>query len=268
MPIRLLAVISLLLVILLGTGFAVTAQDEVVLILESETTTLQTGQEYEIVIRLDNAQRLWALETEISFDSNLLYVMGTESGSPIHQGDFFPSAESVTIRNRVERQSILYTTSLLAPAQPRDGGGVAGRFRIYPLRAGTTQILFQQAKLAAVKPVEGEDRYEVDPDPVAFVPVLLELTIEGDPVEPPDEATATPAPTATATDLADVESTERPTQEPTLVNVTLPPELVTPEASAAPTESTNVPLLLAIAVLIVSGIGMVLVLILYLRRRE
>jgi hypothetical protein len=97
---------------------------------------------------------------------------------------------------------------------------VPGTFQIIRSR-GTTTITFRQAELlTATFTGEGEERIGTGSSPVPFTPTLLELTISGDPVEPPSEATATPEPTATPDTFS---AAVVPTGEPTLANVTRAP---------------------------------------------
>jgi hypothetical protein len=154
------------------------AQDQATLSLTTSTTALQTGQEYEIAIRLDNAPDVWVTSLEITYDPSVLYILGTRSGSPIRQGDLFaPPEATVVVRNSVQADRMVYTISMLAPAAPARGSGVVGTFRIYPLTSGTTQLTFSQADLTALTFTgEGAERTGSNPQPVAFTPVLLEVT--------------------------------------------------------------------------------------------
>jgi hypothetical protein len=209
---------------------------------------------------------VWVTSLEITYDPTLLYIIGTQSGSPIRQGDLFTPLEStVVVRNSVQEDKLVYTISMLSPAAPARGSGVIGAFRVYPLASGTTQLVFSQAELTTVTFTgEGAERSGGNPQPVAFTPVLLDLTISGETVQPPSEATATPEPTATVAQGGNVP----PTQEATLVNVTAAPEslatLALPAEAPAPGPSTG--LLLAIAAVVIGAIGL-LVLFLVSRRR-
>lgn len=232
------------------------AQEQTNLSLQAVTTQMQTGQEYEINVRLDNVPSLWLASVEIRYDPNKLYVIGTKSGSPVRTGDLFAPETSVVVFNQVEQQRVRYTISEIAPAKPITGSGVIGTFRVYPLSAGTTTLTFRQAELLTVDEQGGSK-------PVSFQPVLLELTISGDTVEPPPEATATPAPTETT---FFVPGATQPPQPTALVNVTAAP--VTPTPTAAP-QADNTPLLaIAIGAMVIGLVGLVIVLILWQRSRR
>src|SRR5690606_10596976 len=106
-----------------------------------------------------------------------------------------------------------------APEEPISGTDVLATLRIAPLQAGTTQLLFRQANLAAVTfQGTGESRVAGEPQMLPVAPVLLELSIQGETVPPPPEVTATPQPTPT---LILPEGTDEATAEveATLANI-------------------------------------------------
>ncbi len=249
----------------------VAAQEQTFLSLEAPATTLQTGQEYEITIRIEGAPEVWLADVAIAYDPDLLYVIGTRAGSPVQSGTFFTPESIFIARNNVQSGEIKYTISLLAPANPVSGSGVIGTFRIFPIAPGTTQLRFNSADLTMlVFSGEGEQRIGTDPFIVPVTPVLLDLNITGDAVEPPSEATATPMPTETATS-AFIPGDQGATAEPTLVNVTAAPRtpeaLATLEAPAANAGSGSLALALAIGVMVIGAIGTVIVLVMMRRRR-
>lgn len=247
---------------LLVSGAA--AQEQTQLSLQTDTTQMQTGQEYTVQIRLDNVPSLWLASLDISYDPNRLYVIGTKSGSPARPGDFFTASSSVVIFNSVEMATIHYTISQLAPADVIRGSGVIGTFRVYPLQPGPTTLTFRRAELrTATISGEGANRTASDPQPVNYVPVLLELNITGETVEPPAEATATPAPTETT---SFVPGATQPPQATALVNVTAAP--VTPTAPTAP-QADNTPLLaVAIGAMGIGLVGLLVVLMMWRRSRR
>ncbi len=257
-------------------GWPVMAQEPTYLSLATPSTNLQTGQEYEVSIQIENVPELWMANLEIQYDPEMIYVLGTEAGSPVQLGSFFTPGASIEIRNLIQNDLLLYTASQLAPADLLRGSGVLGTFRIYPLAPGNTTITFRQVELfTATFTGEGEERMGTGSSPVPFTSIMLELTITGDPVEPPSEATATPEPTATPDNFS---AAVVPTREPTLENVTRAPGLdnatATPGQGLPPTpalltppeieddESTSsvlVPLIVALVVLIAAGILFLLV---------
>ncbi len=257
-------IVSICCLFIAGNITPLNAQEPGLLSLESATLDLQTGQEYEITIQLNNISELWLANMEISYDPQHLYIIGTQSGSPVRQGTLFTEAgSSMLIMNYVESNTLAYTISMLAPSDPITGSGVVGVFRIYPLAAGQTQLFFSQAELLKViysddTSAETENRIATGTEELPFTPILLQLNITGEQVEPPSEATATP--TLSPTPVPQEEATrERATAEPTLVNVTAAPTQI-------PTESTTVDqgeaagqsplLLIAIVLLVGSGIGL------------
>ncbi|MBZ0298587.1 MAG: cohesin domain-containing protein [Anaerolineae bacterium] len=245
------------------------AQEPVFLSLNSPETTLQTGQIYEVQIVVENAADLWVTSVNIQYDSNLLYILGTDSGSPVQPGPLLEGKATLVPRNDTGGDVIHYTVSLLAPAEPIQGSGVLATFRVAPLDAGSSQLTFQQASLTAIRFEETNGtRVASEPQPLAFTPVLLELTAQGDRVDPPSELTATPPPSSTPlTDLT--EEANVPTLEAaaTLVNVTRAPTLVPTVEPPVTAENSPSPVLLgAVAVLVITGIGLLALLILYLRR--
>jgi len=248
------------------------AQNPAVLSLQTGTAALQTGQEYEITIRLEGVADLWLANVEIQYDPALLYIIGTKAGSPVKAGTLLDPAASVVIRNTAQRGQLIYTASLLAPANPVSGSGAVGTFRVYPLAPGAARLSFTRAELTTVTFTgEGDNRVGGNPQPIPFTPVYLDLTITGSPVEPPPEATATPAPTDTPDARV---GPAQPTAAPTLVNVAAPPtpEALTPDPSpegrGENTGASDMPLLLAaIGLMLVGALGLIAVIVKARRRR-
>jgi hypothetical protein len=263
-----LVLISCLLAILVPA--VLHAQTATLLSLETATTSLQTGQMYEVNIRLDGAAEVWLANMQISYDPAMIYVTGTKSGSPVVQGTFFNPDASAVIRNEVQESLVFYTLSMLAPAEPINGSGIIGTLRIFPLAPGQTQLTFSRGELSkAIFDVRDGQRVGVGSEELAFTPVLLDLIISGQAVEPPSEASATPLPTDTPIPAA---AGIFPTEEPTLVNVTAARRtsetIATLEVPTVSTESRSpLPLILAITVMLIGGIGTVITLT-RIRRRK
>jgi hypothetical protein len=196
----------------------------------------------------------------------MVYVVGTKAGRPVQQGALFNPNSSASFANQVEGDLLLYNISMLAPAEPITGGGIVGTFRIYPLSAGQTQIAFNQAEMTrAIFEEQNGQRVGVGAEALAFLPVLLELSITGETVEEPSEATATPMPTETP----GIISQDVPTEVPTLVNVTAAPRTPSPdEAIAVPdTRDDSLLLYVGIAISIMGGIGLFIVFVIMRRKR-
>jgi hypothetical protein len=230
----------------------VAAQEQpATLSLEIDTPSLQTGQTYDVNIRVANSPDLWLADVQISYDPNLVYVMGTRSGSPVQVGELFAGTGSVIARNTVQGASINFTVSKAGEVAPAVGNGIIGSFRIYPLVSGTTRLLFSSGDLRQLNAaLDGTN-------PIAFTPVLLELTITGDTVAIPDEATATPEPTATATSAAAGEVSARATGVPTLVNVTAAPQTPEPITATETQSSPTIPLMsIGIALVVIALVGL------------
>jgi hypothetical protein len=263
---------------LVGTlGLArVAAQATPVLSLTAATTTLQTGTTYPVDIRLDDVSDLWLASVEITYDPDYVYILGTQSGSPVKSGDLFDPAEASVIGNSVQNDTIMFTYSQFAPADPVNGSGVLGSIQIFPLQAGTTQLRFRKAELTKVHFEEQDGRrVGVSTSEIAFTPVLLELTITGEMVTPPPEHTATPTASPTA-DVALLFVENSATPESTLVNVTAAPRpsdtpqpLVTLTPATRPDDASSagnaLPLVLGLVFLLGGG-GLLGWLVLRLRR--
>jgi len=258
---------ALLLIVCMSllTVSQVTAQDEVFISLNAATADLQTGQEYEIQIQVENVVDLWRVTSAIQYDPALVYVTGTVSGSPVTVGDFMSSAPTLTARNQVNDEMLQYTVSRLgSTVDPVSGTGIVGTFRIYPIAPGTTQLLFSDASLGQLVTADDGTRSTID---LPVTPILLDLTITGDPVPIPDEATPTPAPTTTPI-LAQPDTTvdpNPPTEEP-LVNVTRAPEAPTDEIP--PAESNNSLILIAVLLVVVALVGLVALFFVYRRSQK
>ena len=258
-----------LLIIAIGlTAIRVTAQDEVFISLNMETTTLQTGEFYEVQITVENVVDLWVTDVEIDYDPNQLYIIGTASGSPVRPGPL-QTSETIIPRNRINADVLQYTVSLLNPAPPINGTGVIGTFVIYPLQAGETQLTFRRASLTRVSfEGTGAERTPQEPQSLAFTPVLLQLSAVGETVPIPAEETATPPPTNTPVEdtTGPVVEATRPVQS-TLENITRVPVTPTPAGQAGEQTPANNTLLTGIVILlIVTGIGLLILLVIYMRR--
>lgn len=236
------------------------------LLLTTDTTDLQTGTFYEVRIEVRNVEALWAANTLITYDPALLYVVGTDSGSPVEVGAFLPGR---TLFNFVSPDAGLrYTPSLVNPDDPVSGSGVIGTFQIFPLQAGTAQLLFQEAALSRLnfEMDEAGQRLATGSEAIPVLPILLELTITGDAATPPPEATATPTPTATSTPAPDDNS--EPTPTPTLFNATpLPPTPAPDPPPTAPDPGIPPILWVAIGLIGIGGLGLIGVFIMARRRR-
>ena len=260
MPRFVRAFICLLLLLYLGPLTLLKAQSPV-LSLTAETPTMQTGQEYVITIRVDGAPDLWLADCEISYDPTQVYILGTKAGSPVQNGALFEGAGSLTARNQVQGSRILFTVSKAGEVSPASGSGVIGTFRIYPLAPGKIQLQFARGTLRQLNAAKDGT------DPVTFTPVLLELIINGDPVAPPNEATATPAPTDTPVVQSQVIPPTK-AAEATLVNVTAQPVTpVVPEAAAGEAAPAYL-MAAALIIMVIGALGTVIVLILWRRSRR
>jgi hypothetical protein len=242
------------------------AQDSAFISLNIETTAMQTGQVYEVQVVVENVVDLWVTSFEIGYDPALLYIIGTRSGSPVQPGALLSGRQTLVPRNRVERDSIAYTASLLAPEEPINGTGAIATFRVAPLQAGTTQLVFRQANLTAVS-FEGTGMSLVagDPQALAVTPVLLELSAQGEAVTPPPEVTATPQPTGTPI-LPEATDESTPEVEATLVNITRAPADIPTPVPADSSGAASPALLGALIVLVITGVGLLALAVIYLRR--
>src|SRR5688572_22394541 len=98
------------LIALLLLPIAVFAQDnQAVLAIRADTTALQTGEFYPLRIEIDNVTELWSATMRIAYDPQLVYIVGTDSGTPVQLGDFLTGG--LSIQNSVnEREGyLLYT---------------------------------------------------------------------------------------------------------------------------------------------------------------
>jgi hypothetical protein len=230
---------------------------DITLVLPS--TQLTTGQAYPLDLTFNNVTELWLVNLEISYDPTKLYIIGTQSGRPIRAQGVLNPSEVFEARNLVQNDKLIYTTSLLAPANPSSESGVLGRFEVYPLAAGDTTLTFSVVEAVRVSfEGEGETRQMTGQNFLPVAPVNLTLTVTGDTVEIPVEATATPQPTPTE-QIAIVNSGQNtePTVEPTFVQGLVLTATPTPELSLIeqPTsESGTSPLVLVAGVLIVVAV--------------
>lgn len=255
-----------------GGVLSLQAQNDTLILFETETSTLQTGQYYTLSLSIRDVSEIWQANIEIAYDPQLIYIIGTKAGSPMKPDAFMPSEQSIVIRNSVTADQINYTQSLVAPAIPLSGGGAVATFQIYPLSAGTTQLTFRKANLAKVNYTENADgsRNVIGTELLPVLPVLLDLTITGDTVLPPSESTATPQPTPTV-DPERIQAVLDETEEATLVNITLTPLPAStlgliPDIEAD-TGASDSFLPIAIVLLVIGLLGIVGMLGVYFRRR-
>jgi hypothetical protein len=228
-------------VLLLMLSVPVFAQDnQALLALRSDTSELQTGEYYTVRIEIDNVEELWSTTMQISYDPTMLYIVGTDSGSPVEIGNFL-SDGGLVIQNNVNENNgtLRYTPSRLAPADPVSGNGVIGTFVIFPLQSGQATLSFADADMSRVIFTTNEQGFRTVQESVAipFAVTQLDFTITGEMVTPPPEATATPTPSPSPVPIQDPDEPTF-TPEPTLVVVTDAPANANTEAvddSAAPT---------------------------------
>jgi hypothetical protein len=245
----------------------VSAQDTIGVTITSPSTTLETGQYYDMGIRLDNANDLWLINVEIQYDPTALYIVGTQSGQPFTQTSLFDLGGSVVIRNEARDNFMRYTLSMIAPAPSTSGSDNVVTFRVYPLKSGETTLEFIVVEAVRIfVEGEGETRNVTGQTYLPVAPENITFTVSGDTVEIPPEATATPLPTPTDLPLVAGGQNNEPTARPTFVT-----ELqVTPDAPQlidVPAEggTSNTPILLGIVLVAFAGIG--LGLLLFLNRR-
>ena len=253
--------------VLVGLCASVGAQSETLLVLSAPQTAVQTGQFYEVTIGIENVPSLWLADLEILYDPASVYIEGTQAGRPVRQGAFLaPIEQSAIIRNAITTDHLVYTASLLNPANPLTGTGVLGTFRIYPLQSGVTQLTFSRAQLTTLTFTEQNgQRIPGEPQTVAFTPILLELQIEGSPVSIPDEATATPLPTLTSAPV-DTTGIQVAASETPLINITRAPGSSSQTTDANQTAAPDLrPVLMGFGLLLIVVSGGLLVML--FRRR-
>ncbi|MDQ7024391.1 MAG: hypothetical protein Q9P01_04710 [Anaerolineae bacterium] len=255
---------------------SIAQDDPAILALRADTTDLQTGEFYPVRIEIDNVSDLWSVTMQIAYDPQMLYIVGTDSGSPIELGDFL-SDGGLIIQNSVREQDgfVRYTPSRIAPADPVSGNGVIGTFLVFPLQAGEVTLSFLDADMSRIIFSTNEEGLRTVQESVSipFAVTQLTFTITGEIVTPPPEATATPTPSVTP--IAP-QNTDEPTftPEPTLVVVTdsatinTPTPVATPDISSDTESTTSTLLYVAIGAVLVAALGLVIVLIVMRRGRS
>jgi hypothetical protein len=251
----LLEIVMLSLVFLVGR---VGGQDQTVIRLDMPSTTLQTGQYYDVTLRIENAPQFWALDVTLTYDPTTIYVMGTKAGSPISAGELFSGITAVVIKDSVDGSTIRYAISKVGETAPAEGSGVIGTFRIYPLKSGTSRLQFPRLQVVGLSSYEA-NATNITTQEIAVAPALLDLTITGDPVEPPSEATMTPQPTDAPAQEAPILTGNTPTQAPTLENIVFATQTPTPltlqQVPEAPSNSGFFILMAVLLALTVIGLS-------------
>jgi hypothetical protein len=213
MPIRSLTVFVLLCLLAVGQ---LDAQDSPALVsLDTENNLLQTGQEYEIRLRIRFAPEMSSAHFEISYDPNALFVVGSVSGAaPMQAGDFF-GQNAVITENRASMTQILYTISMLDEQNTSEASGVIATFRVYPLRPGTARVAINNVTFYHRVPDTRTSGGTIEEMQIVdYTTGFLDVLVTGDPVQPPPEPSATPLPTATFTAV--------PTALPTIAPTSIP----------------------------------------------
>jgi cohesin domain-containing protein len=239
----------------------VNAQNQAVIRLDMPSTTLQTGQYYDVTIRIENAPQFWALDITLAYDPASVYIMGTRAGSPIAAGELFSGISAIGVKNIVEDGTLQYTISKVGETAPAEGSGVIGTFRIYPLKSGASRLQFPQLQVVGLSSYDA-NATDVTTQKITVAPALLDLTITGDLVEPPSEATATPHPTDEPTQSVPNITRNAPTAEPTLENIVFatqtPVPLTLQQVPEAPSNSGLLIFGAVLLALIVIGIGIMM----------
>lgn len=250
---------SLLLLMLLSFVGYISAQvaiPPIDITLALPSINLTTGQAYPVDLTLTNVNELWLVNIEIEYDPTKLYILGTQSGRPIKAQGVLNPSEVFEARNQVQSGTLIYTTSLLAPANPSSENGVLGRFEVYPLVAGETILTFNVVEAVRVSfEGDGEIRQMTGQNFLPVAPVNLTLSITGDDAQIPVEATATPQPTPTE-QIAIINSGQgnEPTVQATFVQGLVLTATPTPQLSLIEDTTTDVgtsPVVLVAVVLIV-----------------
>jgi hypothetical protein len=214
---------------------------------------LQTGQNYPVTITLDNVSDFWLLSFEIEYDPTKVYIIGTQSGSPLRASGLFPSDQSVTTQNFVASNTLIYTISMVAPFDSLMSGGSLAEFTIYPLSAGETSIRFTKTEIGrAIFAQQDGQRVGERIDELPSESNVLTLTITGDTVEPPSEATATPQPTETPTVF--VPPVGNNELDPNSLPTAVPSETST-LVESTPASSNNL-LLIGIVIVVIGAVGL------------
>jgi hypothetical protein len=249
----------------------VRAQDspDTFLVLDSDSTALQTGGEYEVRILVENVSAVWLGSIEITYDPAQLYILGTQAGSPVTSGAFWGVENTGALLNVVQGETVIFAQSMFNPAEPRSGSGVIGSFRIVPLTAGAAELRFGSGTslTRTIFDTSSGQRVATASEAIPFTPVLLQLTVTGETVEPPSEATATPTPTPSPTPDDGTAQVAAPTEAATLVNITRAP--ATPETTVGvlpQANPDNTALLIALAAVLIGVMGLGVLFFLYRRR--
>ena len=207
--------------------------------LRMDSAELETGQRYPVRIEIESPSDLWLINLEISYDPAQIYVIGTQAGSPFTPGPLFISKQNINFRNDVGDGLLSFTHSLLGQVMPVSEDGLLATFEIVPLLPGPEQLSFVRAELLRSIVVYDEAGQPLDAstEGIPFVPIMIDLSISGDPASPPAEATATPAFTPTPDPALLADFTPEPTETP-LLNIT---ELPITASPAAPPETISAP---------------------------
>lgn len=169
------------------------------------TSTIQVGQQVELLVAVENVKNLYGAELTIEFAPHLLTVIDATPDNPeieITPGDLLKPDMIAT--NRAEDGKIEYAIVQVAPSEPADGNGTIARILLKGESPGTTAITLsvatfydQNNKVLAITPQNGMITVEGTASPAETQPTATPLplpTITPVPVQPTTEAQPTLSP--------------------------------------------------------------------------
>ena len=227
----------------------------------------QTGRIYEVAIQAEDVRELWLATLEIAYDPDRVYVIGTESGSPVALGSVFAGQPAGAVFNYVIAPGRLtLTASFYNPAQPFSGNGFLGSLQVVPLQPGDLEMRLESVQLTRLdfNTDQESQRIASNPQPIAFVTAPLSVAVLGSVVTPPPEASATPTPSPTP-DESSVELLPEDEVTPTLEIPALADRTI---ASDPASEGSQDGLLIVAIVLISVACMGLLILALWWRRNR
>lgn len=118
---------------------------------EPLTLGLKTGESKTISMRVEQAQDLYGLEFHLRFDPDIVRVQDADTetaGVQIEPGAWLPDAFIATNQADNKRGTIDFAATLLNPAPPLNGDGIAATIRFQAVRDGDSPLQIENAMLA------------------------------------------------------------------------------------------------------------------------
>ncbi|MCB9455304.1 MAG: hypothetical protein H6671_04890 [Anaerolineaceae bacterium] len=145
---QILPVLILIIMVMVLTSGAASAQNTAHIGLESQMHDVQAGDEFTVTVQIVGAESVYGVSFKLSYDPAILEVVPTNN-QVVTPAEFFSSGPNFTLKNTADAGVIEYALTLTQPADPVSGDGVLGMITFRALAGGTVEIAPIEASLVA-----------------------------------------------------------------------------------------------------------------------